>query len=493
MPALCSSGRKKPLDDIGLSEVQGTLFLLAVVLIAAILVKTTIGDGMVNTALEFGKFRVWGSHNDMGSYNGAAPSIEITSPANGSVFYCDQEVGIFGSVIPDAGQMISFVYYKINEGPWIKASLSLNDWYGQACRYPEGKYRIEAVAYDDSGERSSPAMSIFESFFRLYPDSKYIDDNIPDTMTANDIYCSGIKYLNTGYLSWNLSSGYSLSPYLSDIFHVSAAAFVPGEEVLPSSEKTFNITFLAPSTPGVHQCSLRMQSAGYGWFGERFTKNITVVEPVYDARIVSVDFPSEMLPGEIRAVSITVQNTGTAAWYAIPERLTCLGMIGGLSGDAYKFNGSSDRIYMSPASIIRQGENYTFSFQITAPAPGTYTPGYRMLLKNGTLFGESATQTIHVISPTPTPPAPTPDPYQAYIATGTMTLIQKNGQLHPGCISYVYDGPLCSHYSRASYYESWDIGGPNGHYRIYKDQCIGELQFEMNYGGPKGSVTFREI
>jgi hypothetical protein len=82
-----------------------------------------------------------------------------------------------------------------------------------------------------------------------------------------------------------------------------------------------------------------------------------------------------------------------------------------------------------------------------------------------------------------------------------MTLKFSNGAPdYTGQIRYYYDGPLGRHFERSSRGSSsddnptwdWDIGGPNGHYRIYNDVdgYTGEFQFEMNNGGNKGRVVF---
>jgi len=132
-------------------------------------------------------------------------------------------------------------------------------------------------------------------------------------------------------------------------------------------------------------------------------------------------------------------------------------------------------------------------------------------------FGQIAGCTIIVkatptTTPTPVPtngppgpgnPTPTPTPGQdQYNAYGKMTLIKKDGEEYKGSIRYFYNGPLGNHFERSSRGASddkdptwdWDIGGPNGHYIIFNDVdgYSGGLQFDMNYGGKKGKVIFRQ-
>jgi hypothetical protein len=209
-----------------------------------------------------------------------------------------------------------------------------------------------------------------------------------------------------------------------------------------------------------------------------------------------------------------MQNTGTAAWFALGNGTAYLGMVDGASGAAYKFNGSSDRILMAPGSVVRNGTNYTFQFTIKAPTAGSYYTQYRMTWGGHYAFGQIAGCTINVraaptLTPTATPgpgpskdPTPTPTIMPQYNAHGKMTLIQSDGEEYTGSIRYYYDGPLGKHFERSSRGASsdndptwdWDIGGPNGHYRIYNDvdRYSGEKQFDMNNGGNKGKVIFRK-
>ena len=403
----------------GISEAQGTLVLIAVVVILVILVKFTIGDSIVAAAMDFGNFRAWGGHNEV-SYTKSAPGIEITYPADGGSFYTDQRIAISGSVTAAEGRSVSLVYYRLNGGPWKKADVIGSQWSGAKRRYLVGSYHVEAIAYDDHGDESPMASSTFESLFRLYPDSRYVSDDIPKEMTAGDWYDVHIKYSNIGYLPWNDTYGYSLSPYESTF---------PGEmpvgmglaNVLPSTDYTFSARLTAPKTTGGQTIGYMMRCTDFDWFGEEFSKNVTIVASNYDAKVVSMNMPAEMTPGQVTDVSITMQNTGTAGWFAAGTNIVYLWMVDGTGGVAYKFNGSSDRILMAPTSVVRKGDQYTFSFKIKAPAAGSYYTQYRMMWDGNYVFGQIAACTINVKNPptptpTPKPPTVTPDPYQAYLA-----------------------------------------------------------------------------
>jgi hypothetical protein len=73
-------------------------------------------------------------------------------------------------------------------------------------------------------------------------------------------------------------------------------------------------------------------------------------------------------------------------------------------------------------------------------------------------------------------------------------------QLIGGPWGWAYDGPLGLNNLRSSYFSEpswphpdWDIGGPNGQYRIYKDGCIGSGSFNMGNGGIKDTIVFQVL
>lgn len=167
---------------------------------------------------------------------------------------------------------------------------------------------------------------------------------------------------------------------------------------------------------------------------------------------------------------------------------------------------------MTPGTIVRNGSDYTFTFTLKAPAAGSYYTQYRMMWSNHYLFGQIAGHTINVkAAPTPTPTpvptnkppeqvSPTPTPVPHYNAHGKMIMYKNNGEPYLGPILFYYDGPLGNRLQRSSAgasnpdypYSDWDIGGPVGHYRLYRDDCSNSFQFYMNSYMDVGTVTFRQ-
>lgn len=478
----------------GASGPQATLILLLLVLLLSLVARYTIGDTVVSAAEEFGQFQIWGTENNITGVKSNSPGISILVPAENSVYYNDENVKIAGRVAPDSGRQASMVFYRVNGGDWTKVGLRNNEWSGPAQKYPHGVYQIEAVVYDDNGGESAHAWVNFTSLFRYLPDAKFVSDDVPATMVAGDVYDCHIKFENTGNIPWSHSKGYSLSSYSSSAFGTGSFK-VMGNDVQPNDTYSFDVDLPAPATPGHYDVSLRMNGGGYGWFGEEMRKQINVVAPVYNARVVSIDLPSQMTQGDTYLTTITLENTGNAAWY---PGISKLGLIGGSSGDAGRMAGC-DAIPIQQGMIIKAGETYAFKVNAVAVAAGTYYPQFRMNKDGLGWFGETAGATVRVVPKVTATPQPTNrPPYEAYVAYGKFVLIGIDGkQKIGGPWGWCYDGPLVRHNQRSSYFSEpswpnpdWDIGGPNGHYTIYSDYFTGIFSFEMNNGGDKGRVIF---
>jgi hypothetical protein len=84
------------------------------------------------------------------------------------------------------------------------------------------------------------------------------------------------------------------------------------------------------------------------------------------------------------------------------------------------------------------------------------------------------------------------------VAYGKFILYDRNGiQQIGGPWFWTYDGPFGNNRLRSSYFNEpwwpgpdWDIGGPAGQYRIYKEGCNGSGSFSMGNGGLKETIIF---
>jgi len=110
-----------------------------------------------------------------------------------------------------------------------------------------------------------------------------------------------------------------------------------------------------------------------------------------EADFVSQSFPATMLQGETKTVSITMKNTGTSTWNAAN------GYAIGPEPDGVLFGVS----HRSVTGDVPPGASATFTFDITAPAAGTYNLKWRMLQEGLQRFGDVTDNvSITVLSPT---------------------------------------------------------------------------------------------
>lgn len=111
-----------------------------------------------------------------------------------------------------------------------------------------------------------------------------------------------------------------------------------------------------------------------------------------NAQALSNTIPASMVVGEAANVSVTMRNTGTMAWTAADG--IALGAVGNATGDAAKF--AATRLSLPAGVIVRPGEQYTWSFRMTAPAQGSYTAQYRMFSERYGWFGSTVSKAISV-------------------------------------------------------------------------------------------------
>jgi hypothetical protein len=112
--------------------------------------------------------------------------------------------------------------------------------------------------------------------------------------------------------------------------------------------------------------------------------------------------PQTMIAGQSYPIKITMQNV-------VPDSIewneTNKVRLGAdpAAPDTAKFGNT--RFYIPAGKSVKGGEQYTFEFQMLAPAiPGTYNPSYRMVWEGKIWFGEPVKITIQVAPPVPPKP-----------------------------------------------------------------------------------------
>jgi RHS repeat-associated protein len=218
---------------------------------------------------------------------------------------------------------------------------------------------------------------------------------------------------NTGTTTW--MAGLTTYPYLigsknpenNSTWGLNRVAL--GSNVYPSGQASFGFWITAPSTPGTYSFSWEMVRENMHWFGEIASTTITVAPPppVDDAQLVSATVASQMTEGDYYNVSMTFKNTGNTTWTQ-PNFL--------LANPDDNLTFGLKRVAMSTASVA-PGQSTTFSFQVRAPAAGTYAFQWGMVWEFQHRFGQTST-TYVTVKPRPTTPAPTISPSHTAMVAG---------------------------------------------------------------------------
>ena len=151
------------------------------------------------------------------------------------------------------------------------------------------------------------------------------------------------------------------------------------------------------------------------------------------ATLVSSSVPTRLSPGQTFTASITMENSGTAAWTNTGANPYRLGAQSPQDNTTWGFN----RVAL-PASPINSGQNATFTFTPTAPPnAGSYTFAWKMLQEGVQWFGDTFTTTINVVLPGP--------------GTNFGNYTIDTGNMNPTAVNSGYTaGTVCS----ASYWRS---------------------------------------
>jgi len=107
----------------------------------------------------------------------------------------------------------------------------------------------------------------------------------------------------------------------------------------------------------------------------------------YSSEYVSDTIPSQLAPGEVRQVSITLRNRGVVWSEAKAFRL-------GAVDDSDPFTTETRHTI---SGEVAPGQTYTWTFNLTAPStPGNYITDWRMVRDGVTWFGATVQKTIQV-------------------------------------------------------------------------------------------------
>jgi len=227
-----------------------------------------------------------------------------------------------------------------------------------------------------------------------FDDALFISENAPPDLPADHPFPIRVTFRNTGNTEWSWATGYELG-VTSDACGLIPAGRVDlsaGEVIAPDASAAFDIMLTVPSD-GPCTLGLQMnQQDGGGFFGQPITLSFNIVGAVNNAVMISNTIPSAMAPEQSLGVGITVQNTGTTAWFEG-------------SGHALAVVGTPCMIApaltaIPPDVVVMPGKSYSFNPWIAAPTDlGPCEIDFQMTETGVEFFGGTLDESVTVEIP----------------------------------------------------------------------------------------------
>ncbi|MBP5094100.1 MAG: N-acetylmuramoyl-L-alanine amidase, partial [Abditibacteriota bacterium] len=222
-------------------------------------------------------------------------------------------------------------------------------------------------------------------------DARYISDTVPDVVVMGESRNVSVTFKNEGRTTWARGSMYRLGAVDdSDPFYTQGDRVELPNDVAPGETVTvsFKMNF---TTGGVFTTDWSMVHDGVTWFGDVFSKQVTVLVPERAAQYVSDTIPDTAVLGESRNVSVTFRNIGTMTWTRGQEFML------GAVDDSDPFFTESDRVLMP--HDVAPGETVTFTLNMKFNNGGVFTTDWRMLQEHVAWFGDTLTKQVTVTVP----------------------------------------------------------------------------------------------
>ena len=249
--------------------------------------------------------------------------------------YWDQNVRNPGFILPRAGGAhYSTAWNSVNADPSIDHVYieSFNEYDEGSGIYPVD---IAASPYLINGNTSSDtwssgndpdhyikATAAGAAAFNDTPDrdAKILWHNFPSSMAAGSTQTVNVIVRNTGDASWTAAIDYKLGDNTPGgaVFGSPRYLIDDNADEIPiyggifrGRAKTFQITLIAPSSPGIYETRWRMLQEGVAWFGEELVHTVNVVFEKTPATVVLGNLV-QAYDGFAKNVSATTVPSGLA-------------------------------------------------------------------------------------------------------------------------------------------------------------------------------------
>ncbi|THC44302.1 NBR1-Ig-like domain-containing protein [Massilia sp. Mn16-1_5] len=221
--------------------------------------------------------------------------------------------------------------------------------------------------------------------------ASYVSHYQTTEMQTGQRYDVSVTMYNNGESTWSRALEYTLmaqGPHNNTTWGFNRVP-LPVAEVRPGESVTFTFPVTAPATAGAYISQWGMQRERYGSFGVSTNAvSVNVTAPYNDAQVVSVNVPARMQTRQSYNVAVTMRNSGTTTWAP------------GANYNLGSQNPHDNQIWglgrVAVATPVAPGQQYTFNFPVTAPAPGDYTMQWGMVQDGVQWFGPGASSPVTV-------------------------------------------------------------------------------------------------
>ncbi|MBM4152609.1 MAG: PASTA domain-containing protein [Kiritimatiellaceae bacterium] len=330
----------------------------------------------------FGDVANWSDY----SFLGEVTSIKSSTTGWQNITYSGSQIGTTEFLIvsfshgnPPADQMVHIYKHKTQGGGWVKAVTAGNDDKSAEIWMRE----VTSANVNDRGQiEAAGAGSVHAGVLAYRGKAK-----VTATTAVRQTSTKTIAINNNGTAPYLIVAASDNNTPESDLAKVH---FSPGDDrvfIYLTNTKDFKDTTTGALRGAIASLALADDS----------------VALVNNAAFVSQVVPSSMVAGKTTNVTVRMKNTGTTSW-TIAEGYK-LGSQNVQDNSTWGFN----RVNLPSGTTVAPGQEYSFSFSITAPTTaGTYNFQWKMVddvTPNQGWFGaQSVNQAITVTASTTTVP-----------------------------------------------------------------------------------------
>jgi hypothetical protein len=214
----------------------------------------------------------------------------------------------------------------------------------------------------------------------------FVSQSVPNNLLPGQSFPVSVTMKNVGPTTWTAGDEFKLAIEPDSLTWGVVRVTVPND-VPPGATVTFNFNATAPSAPGNYNMQWRMIHEGAERFGD-MTPNLTltVLSWSNQAQFISQSVKTAMYAGESYTMSITMKNVGNTTWTTGSNYWL------GSQNQQDNLTWGLNRVVLP--GPVPPGGQVTFTFDVIAPAKGTFNFQWRMVQDGVEWFGPATPNVV---------------------------------------------------------------------------------------------------